>query len=111
MEGITGATIFEDELRLEIVCDESVSTRSITSRFLDLINNPPDGSFCADPYRLHGEGDCWEITYGNRKQAFVLREGNSIHIQDDREGVGIIDLTERYEDFCRQHLGVTPRKE
>ena len=108
MEGITKARIDGENKTLEIKCAKSIEVSQIASRFASLLNNPEDGSVSASKYLVDTEGDdLAEIKYAKRKQAFVMRDRDSIYITDDHSGVGIENICFEYERLCKQ-LGVTP---
>ena len=103
MEGVLSHSVDEENRTLEIKCTEDVFVHQIARRFAHLLNNRSDGRVYASKYLVSSEGsDTAEITYAGRKQAFVMREKDSIYIVDDHKGVGIEDILSEYERLCEK---------
>lgn len=109
MRGITGTKIDEKNKSLEIMCDNSIKIRDIAKEFVSLLNNPESGGSYSDRYRTKYENEnLIEIEYGDRKQAFIMRDGESIFIIDDCIGVGIINICNEYKRLCA-FLNIEPK--
>ncbi len=104
MEGISGAVIDEVKETLEIKCNSksNISPDTIASKFVYLLNNPEGNKRSASTYTIRADesGDA-QITYAERRVALVMKEGDSVFIFHDYEGVGIPFVHDEYRRLCQ----------